>query len=76
MMKESAKKVVVNIQKVAIGFCAIATLAGVSGAVIAKHQKDTESYAKGTAVALLGGLALGMTTKGYLSNPFRKREHD
>ena len=72
-MKESLKKNILNIQKILIGFCALAVLFSVSSAAFAK---DIKSKAAGTAGALLSGLGLGMTLGGYLSNPYRKREHE
>ncbi|MBR6231905.1 MAG: hypothetical protein IKQ99_02270 [Alphaproteobacteria bacterium] len=72
-MNKSAQKNFLKIQKILIGFLALATVFSVSSAAFATN---TASKAMRTAGAVLSGLGLGMTLGGYLSNPYRKRERD
>lgn len=75
-MAESNKKIVQNIQKAAIALCALATVFAVSSATFAKHKDNTKAKIACTAGAILSGLGLGMSLKGYLSNPYRKKERN
>ena len=73
-MTEASKKIISNIQKVAIVLCALATIFTTSAAAIAMRKDNNKAKIVNTAGALLSGLGLGMTMGGYLSNPKRKRQ--
>ena len=72
-MKEPTDKFILKLQKLMIGFCALATVFLVSSTAFAPNIK---LKAIGTMGSVLAGLGLGMTIAGYLSNPCRKRERN
>ena len=72
-MKEPTEKFILKLQKMMIGFCALATVFSVSATTFAPN---TKLKAIGTMGSILAGLGLGMTMTGYLSNPSRKRERN
>ena len=72
-MNKSTQKNILKIQKILIGFLALATVFSVSSAAMAKN---TSSKAMRTIGAVLCGLGLGLSINGYLYNPERKRQRD
>lgn len=75
-MKTPNKNIVLNIQKISIGFCALATVGSLAVAEIGHCKQNNRAYVAGTLGALFTTAGLGLTVGGYLSNPYRKKERD
>ena len=75
-MKTSSKKIILNIQKTLIGFCALGTVFTLAVAEIGHCKKDNRKFVAGMLGSLFTTAGLGMAIGGYLSNPYRKRERD
>ena len=75
-MKTSSKKIILNIQKTLIGFCALATVGTWTMAEIGHCRKNNRQFVAGTLGSLFTTAGLGMAIGGYLSNPYRKKERD
>lgn len=75
-MKTPNKNIVLNIQKISIGFCALATVATLAVAEIGHCTQNDRAYAAGILGSIFTTAGLGLAVGGYLSNPYRKKERD
>ena len=67
------RKAVLNMQKIAIGLCALTTLATTTMTIIAAQGNNKEAKVASASGLILSGLGLGLATGAYSSNPYRKR---
>ena len=75
-MKTPNKNTVLNIQKISIGFCALATVGSLAVAEIGHCKQNDKAYVAGTLGSLFTTAGFGLAVSGYLSNPYRKKERE